>query len=699
MAETKKDILWRVYLVYGFMCLFALAIFIQVCRIKFIEGEYWIAKADSSMLKMDTILPIRGNIFSSDGKLLASSTPIYDIRIDTKSDAFKASDFNSKLDSLSEGIASILGDKSVAEYKHILKETKRRGDRYFLLQRDISHKQLIAIQKLPVFNKGKYSGGLIVEAKSVRERLFKELAKRTIGFDREHAKPVGIEGAFDSILTGVSGQRIMQKVAGGVWKPINDENQIEAMDGNDVVSTINLDLQDVATSALYKQLNNNNAARGCVVLMEVATGHVKAIANLKRGKDGVYYEEHNDAIGYGSEPGSTFKLASLMVAIEDGYITTKNVVDIEGGEKFYNGIRIADHDKGKYDKLSVQQIFEKSSNVGVSKIVYQYYSKDPQKFIDRINSFGLNKKIGLQLIGEAEPLIKNPKSKTWSGATLPVMSYGYETKLTPLQTLTFYNAVANNGRMVKPIFVQEIRKQGKLIHTYETEVVNAKICSDATLKQAREMMEGVVLRGTATNLKFDTYTIAGKTGTAKMAFGKSGYSLSDSVRYQSSFCGYFPADKPLYSCIVVMYDLSPKFYYGNVAAGPVFKEIADKVYSTSIAMHNEIKTDSLINKKQPEYKGGDITALNKVLQSVNKKPVENKNKFYASVSNNTSGVSVNLFNGLVPDVAGMPMRDAIYILESTGMYVTPVGKGVVKKQSVQAGTPIVKGKKIIIELS
>ncbi|MBL0054172.1 MAG: PASTA domain-containing protein [Bacteroidetes bacterium] len=279
------------------------------------------------------------------------------------------------------------------------------------------------------------------------------------------------------------------------------------------------------------------------------------------------------------------------------------------------------------------------------------------------------------------------------------MSYGYETKLTPLQTLTFYNAVANNGRMVKPIFVQEIRKQGKLIHTYETEVVNAKICSDATLKQAREMMEGVVLRGTATNLKFDTYTVAGKTGTAKMAFGKSGYSLSDSVRYQSSFCGYFPADKPLYSCIVVMYDLSPKFYYGNVAAGPVFKEIADKVYSTSIAMHNEIKTDSLINKKQPEYKGGDITALNKVLQSVNKKPVENKNKFYASVNNNTSGVSVNLFNGLVPDVAGMPMRDAIYILESTGMYVTPVGKGVVKKQSVQAGTPIVKGKKIIIELS
>lgn len=622
MSTTKKDIMWRVWLVYGFICAFALAILAQVVRVKFVEGEKWIAKSDSLELRMKTIEPSRGNIYSCDGSLLATSTPIYELRIDTKAPGFEKENFNAKVDSLADGLSKIFGDKSAQDYKKILRDARRNGERYFELKDTALYKEYRAVQKLPIFNAGRYKGGLIVIANSFRDRPYQELAKRTIGYKKQGVQPLGIEGAFDSILKGVVGQRIEQKLAGGIYKPINDDNEIEPQDGLDVISTIDINIQDVAEHALYTQLATHDAPRGCAILMEVKTGEIKAIANLTRGKDGNYYEGYNDAIGYGSEPGSTFKLASLISAMEDGYIDLDDSVDITGGITYYSGLPMKDSHLTN-GKVSVQHAFEISSNVGVSKLITKYYQKNPKQFTDHLSYMHLDKMIGLQIPGEAKPVIHTPAERNikhgWSDVTLPFMSIGYETKLAPIQTLTFYNAVANGGKMVKPKFVKEIRQKGLLVKSFPTEVIVDSICSAKTIAKARVMMEGVVQRGTATNLKFETFQIAGKTGTAKMAYGNSGYTLNDSVRYQASFCGYFPADKPLYSCIVVIYDLSPRFYTGNVVSGPVFKEIADKIYSTRIDMHLEVERDSMLSQKLPLPKSGTTKPTQQLLFALNVK--------------------------------------------------------------------------------
>lgn len=696
--DARKDILWRVYTIYGLICLFAICIFGQIIKIKFVEGDKWKAASDSLSIRSTVIEPLRGNIYSADGKLLATSTPLYDLRIDTKAPGFKGKTYSEKIDSLVRGLALLFPGKSASEYKSIIKEERAKGNRYFLLKDSVSYKQYKAAQQLPLFNIGKYKGGLIVIAKSKRERLYQELAKRTIGSNRT-SKPYGIEASFDSILKGERGERLEQRIAGGIWKPLNDEDDFEAKNGLDVVSTIDLNIQDVASNALRKQLKEHNSTRGCVILMEVATGEIKAIANLKKGKDGEYHEEYNYATSWLSEPGSTFKLPSLMAAMDDGYINLNQVVDIEGGETFFNNIRVADHDKGKYQSLSVQKIFEISSNVGVTKLIHQYYAKQPQRFIDKLQKFHLTTELDIQLIGERKPIIKGPKAKGWTPPTLPMMSYGYEVQFTPLQILNFYNAVANNGKMVKPFFVKHVMENGKVIKTYTPTVIDEKICSQSTINQARKMLEGVVLNGTAKNLKFDTYSIAGKTGTAKVKNAEDGRRLIDSVYYQASFCGYFPADKPLYSCIVVVYDLGKDFYYGNVVAGPVFKEIADKVYAASIEMHGAIPIDSNLAYKQPVVKSGSVTMANTVLANLGLKPLKNSSTGYGAILNRESQKSVSAFSTRMPDVAGMPLRDAVFLLESCGVTVTVSGKGKVISQSIPSGTPIRKGQKVYIQLS
>ncbi len=702
MSATKKDIMWRVWLVYGLICAFAFAILAQVIKIKIAEGEKWAAKADSLMLKMVTIPPSRGNIYSSDGSLLATSTPIYELRIDTKAEGFKKEIFNAKIDSVAEGLAEIFGDRSAPEYKKILRDARRDGERYFLLKKGVGYKEYKAVQKLPLFNSGRYKGGLIVIADSRRERPYNELAARTIGYKINGVKPVGIEGAFDTILSGVTGKRIMQKMAGGIYKPLNDDNEIEPQDGNDIVTTIDINIQDVAEHALYTQLSTHDAPRGCVVLMEVSTGEIKAIANLTRAKNGSYYEGYNYAIGYGSEPGSTFKLASLITAMEDGYIDIDDSVDISQGYEMFSGIPIKD--SHRYNgKVSVQHAFEISSNVAISKLINKYYQKNPEKFTSSLSRMHLDKPIGLQIPGEAKPLIHTPAERNikhgWSNVTLPFMSIGYETRLTPLQTLAFYNAVANGGKMVKPKFIKEVLHKGKSVKVFPTEVLVDSICSAKTIANARKMMEGVVQRGTATNLKFEAFQIAGKTGTAKMAFGKSGYSSNDSVRYQASFCGYFPADQPIYSCIVVIYDLSPRFYYGNVVSGPVFKEIADKVYSTRIDMHPEVSKDSLFSERLPMVKAGNALYTKKAVTATGVSIQLPADASWFTYSNSGKIQPVQAELNKVPDVKGMGLRDAIQILESNGLSVKATGRGAVNKQSIAPGTAIMKGQQIIIELS
>ena len=698
MAEKKIDILNRSYLVFAGFILFGIAILSRVGYLQIVQGEYWKSKADSLTLSYRSIDPMRGNIYAIDGSLLATSLPRYDVHIDLKAEGLKKDIFNEQVDSLALCLSELFKDKSKNDYKRLLKEARRDGDRYFLLKRNISYKEQKALRTFPLFRLGKNKGGLIVDQLSRREKPFKMLASRTIGYkvENKEVESVGIEGAFDHDLRGTRGKRLMQRMSGGVWKPVNSENEIEPMDGSDVVTTIDLNLQDVAENALLTSLQEHDADMGCAILMEVATGHIKAIANLKRaGDDDTYKEDFNYAIGQGTEPGSTFKLATLMAAMEDGYVDLDDSTDTYGGEMMLaGGVRMKDSHEGGYGRVTVKKSFAVSSNVGISRVAMKYYSKDPQKFIDRLRSMHVAESLSLQLPGESTPRLKNTKDKDWSKISLPFLSIGYELKLTPLQLLTFYNAVANNGKMVRPLFVKEIRNKGHVIKNFPTVVIADSICSGATIEKAHRLLEEVVISGTASHIKHAQYTIAGKTGTAQIAQGKDGYKTGK-IKYQASFCGYFPANKPKYSCIVVVYAPGKDVYYGASVACPVFKDIADKVYALDIEMHEEVKAvpDSLF-AGMPVMKSGRGNPSAKTAKVLN--------LAYDGPTNGWVTADKKVLtpeDEKVPNVMGMGLRDALYLLESQGLQVKPVGRGSVVRQSIKPGAKLEKGQQIIIELS
>jgi len=703
--DIKKDFLWRIYLMYFFIVLFALSVVLKVCTIQFAEGDYWREKEQQLTMKYVNIEASRGSIFSSDGCLLATSVPIFELRMDVISEPVSDKIFYEKLDSLSLRLDQTFNHRSKNEWRTSLKNARNSKERYFLIARKVNYSTLKEVRTFPIFKMGKYKGGLIVLQQSRRELPFKNLAQRTIGYDRKSNKPLGIEGAFNKDLQGVSGKRLMQKIAGGVYKPINQDNEIEPQDGNDVITTLDANIQDVAHHALEKQLRAQNAHHGCAILMEVKTGAIKAMVNLSRVDSGSYAETFNYAIGEGTEPGSTFKLASIMAAIEDGYTDLDEIVDTEGGRKTYaGGYVMKDSHDGGYGKITVKQVFERSSNVGTSNIIMKYYKKQPQKFIDRLYSFGIHKPLGIALPGEATPYIKDTKSKLWSGLSLPLMSIGYEEKLTPLQTLNFYNTVANNGKMMRPQFVREIRAKGQLIKSFSPEVINPAICSQSTIDKAREMMEGVVKNGTATFLRTAPYQIAAKTGTAQIAIGNKGYTQDGKKTYMASLCGYFPAKDPLYSIIIVVSAPSKAAYYGNEVAGPVFREIADKVYSNSKEIHNPLKLDTASAIVHvPFVKSGkksDVQVIAKVLSLKTAITDENANYVWTQINKETfqlKGLATK--ESEVPQLVGMGLRDALTILESQKITVKVIGRGVIKKQSLAAGTRVMKGAKITIELS
>jgi cell division protein FtsI (penicillin-binding protein 3) len=703
--DIKKDFLWRIYLMYFFIVLFALSVVLKVCTIQFAEGDYWREKEQQLTMKYVNIEASRGNIFSSDGCLLATSVPIFELRMDVISEPVSDKIFYEKLDSLSLRLDQTFNHRSKNEWRTSLKNARNSKERYFLIARKVNYSTLKEVRTFPIFKMGKYKGGLIVLQQSRRELPFKNLAQRTIGYDRKSNKPLGIEGAFNKDLQGVSGKRLMQKIAGGVYKPINQDNEIEPQDGNDVITTLDANIQDVAHHALEKQLRAQNAHHGCAILMEVKTGAIKAMVNLSRVDSGSYAETFNYAIGEGTEPGSTFKLASIMAAIEDGYTDLDEIVDTEGGRKTYaGGYVMKDSHDGGYGKITVKQVFERSSNVGTSNIIMKYYKKQPQKFIDRLYSFGIHKPLGIALPGEATPYIKDTKSKLWSGLSLPLMSIGYEEKLTPLQTLNFYNTVANNGKMMRPQFVREIRAKGQLIKSFSPEVINPAICSQSTIDKARQMMEGVVKNGTATFLRTAPYQIAAKTGTAQIAIGNKGYTQDGKKTYMASLCGYFPAKDPLYSIIIVVSAPSKAAYYGNEVAGPVFREIADKVYSNSKEIHNPLKLDTASAIVHvPFVKSGkksDVQVIAKVLSLKTAITDENANYVWTQINKETfqlKGLATK--ESEVPQLVGMGLRDALTILESQKITVKVIGRGVIKKQSLAAGTRVMKGAKITIELS
>ncbi|MBI2281234.1 MAG: transpeptidase family protein [Bacteroidetes bacterium] len=704
MKNPKNDILKRVYVVYVFVGIFAIVILAQTFNVQYVEGAEWRQKAKDLTTSYRKIEAVRGNIYAVDGSLLATSVPIYEVRFDSKTEALTDDIFYNEVGELSKQLSNLFQDKTPQQYKKELVTARKKGVRYQLIKRNVKYTDLQKLKTFNIFSRGQYKGGLIYTQQNKRVRPFKILAERTIGYEREGIKPIGLEGAYSHYLEGVNGKRLMKKIAGGVWMPINDENEIEPLDGSDIYTTIDVNLQDVAENALKNQLEKHEADHGSVLLMEVATGNIKAIANLQRSEKGFYNESYNFAIGESTEPGSVFKLASLMAAFEDGFLTLDDMVNTEDGTTKFYGATMKDSHEGGYGEISVQKSFEVSSNVAVSKLIAKHYAGKPQQFVDRLYKMNIGKKLGIEISGEGQPLIKNTDDPSWSGISLPWMSIGYEIHLTPLQILTFYNAVANNGKMVKPRFVTHINQRGQTIKEIETEVISNSICSKKTIEMAKKMLEGVVENGTAKNLKNANFKIAGKTGTAQIANKSGGYKNAAKISHQASFVGYFPADNPKYSCIVVVAAPSRNVYYGNLVAGPIFKEVADKIYSTSFDVHKPLQNrDALAVSKIPYAKDGSVKDLVRVYTEL-KVPAKKSTKAneWASVSTTNKNVEIkskNINNVLVSNVVGMGIKDAVFILENQGLEVKFLGSGVVKNQSILPGEKIVHGSTIILELS
>jgi cell division protein FtsI (penicillin-binding protein 3) len=706
MTEVKKDIAWRIYIVYFAVCLFGVAILGKALYIQLVEGAELKKKVQSLTLVDKNIEAVRGNIYATDGSLLATSIPIYEVRFDPNADAISSELFNTSVDSLAYHLSALFGDRSMAAYRKRLVDARENGERYLLIKRNVKYTELKQLKNFPLFRRGKYKGGFIYIQHNKRERPFRVLAARTIGYEREGVTPVGLEGAYSKVLKGVDGQRLMQKIAGGVWMPVGDESEIEPEDGKDIYTTIDVNFQDVAENALLKQLQKHQADHGSVVLMEVKTGAIKAIANLKKTERGTYYEGYNYAIGESTEPGSTFKLPALIAAIEDGYVDMGDIIDCgDGSKRYYDRIMYdSNHDDGGWGKITVKRVLEVSSNIGMAEIITKAYAQDPQKFIDRLDQMYLRKSLGIEIAGEGKPFIKNTSDDSWSGISLAWMAHGYELQQTPLQILTFYNAVANGGQMVKPKFVEKITKGREVERIVETEVLNPRICSKETIEKVKKALEGVVENGTASNLRNADYKIAGKTGTAQIANKNYGYSYQSKVSHQASFVGYFPADNPQYSCIVVVNAPSKNVYYGNLVAGPIFKEVADKVYANSLKMHEQLQEQPYTASSAIPYsKHGYKIDAEKVFAQL-QVPVESKANDADWIVTSTKDTSVTIAprqiqENLVPNVLGMGLKDAVYLLENQGLRVRIVGRGMVKNQSIQAGARINKGQEIQIELS
>jgi cell division protein FtsI (penicillin-binding protein 3) len=679
------------------MFVISFAIIGKILYIQLVEGEMWKAKAEKLSLKYFTIQPNRGNIYDVNGEMLATSVPLFEVRMDVASPLIHDSTFKQDVDSLAICLSGYFKDKTRSQYKALLIKGRKSKNRYLLIKRKANFDQLKTIRKFPIFRLGKNSGGLISAVQNKRVYPFDNLGYRTLGWFKEgNANNVGIESAFNNEMQGMVGKRLYQRIPDGNWRPMNRGNEIEPVNGADIVTTIDINIQDVAEQALLEQLEVNKADHGCAILMEVKTGEIRAIANLGLTKDGTYEELYNYAIGESTEPGSTFKLFSLLAAFEDGKTKLNDLVDVTGGLTKYGRRTMRDSHLGG-GVMTVQQAFEKSSNVGVSKVIYKAYASNPQAFVDRLHSFSVNKRLGLEIKGEGKPQILGTKDGLWSNSSLPWMSIGYEVALTPLQILTFYNAVANDGVMVKPHFVKEIRKAGQPVTSFQTQVINQKIASKEAIAMAKTMLEAVVDHGTGSVLKNPIYKVAGKTGTAQVAQNSGGYNKTN---YKGSFVGYFPADNPKYSCIVVINNPTVGGYYGGTISAPVFREIADRIYATDpeVGMNWVDSTNSI--RSNPLHAGNtkDLQYLSKWLGYAIGTPAVGEWISQVTDSTGTRFTSVSYVGEIIPNVIGMGASDAVYRLEKLGVRVQLSGVGLVKKQSLPAGSKILPGMPVLLSL-
>lgn len=701
--------MWRVYLAYLGIAALGLAIIGKVLYIQRVQGEYWRDLSDSLHLKISEMDADRGTIYSEDGSMLSSSIPYFDVRVDFAADGMRSGGgrmFREKLDSLSAGLSDLFGDKDPGAYRKELSEAHARKERYHLLKRNITFREYQAMRGLPFLRgRGANRSGFIFEAKEKRLTPFGLLANRTIGLSREYmgadgktvSGNVGLELTYDSILKGQQGKRLTRRIAGGAFVPI-EGTEIEPVNGRDLVTTIDINIQDIAEQALLRMMVANEARHGTCVVMEVETGKVKAIANLGLQPDGSYFEDLNYAIRK-SEPGSTFKLVTLLSLLEDGHVGMESMVDIERGVWKTGGKTVYDSERHQRTAVTVRQAFELSSNVGMAKLVSAHYGASPERFIERIRRLGLDSLSGIGIVGEADPVILSPRSRHWSAVTLPWMGFGYSVELTPLHTLMLYNAVANGGRMMRPYLVNSVVKDGKVLQSFGPVVARENICSGETLRSLREGLEGVVTAGTGNSLQTPYYRFAGKTGTAQVADGPNGY--RDHI-YQSSFVGYFPADKPRYSCIVVIRNRpNTAKYYGGQVAGPVFREIADRLYAMDLRSQPFHAPERRSDTSGFAWAGWreDFRLLG---ASLGLKGRDSASKGqWARFAMERGGPVIRRMaaaSEVMPSVQGMGLRDAVYMLENMRLKVIPKGRGKVKTQSIQPGARVERGQTVYLEM-
>ncbi|MBF9222436.1 penicillin-binding protein [Hymenobacter ruricola] len=703
-GSVKKSIVTRVRLAFLGVAVFSCAIFWKATKIQFQEGNKWRALEQERRISYLPVPATRGTIYAGDGKsIMATSLPFYRVAWDPG--VVDDDLFNAGIDSLAWHLSHFFGDRSVQEYKRRLKNAHEGKARYIRLNsRQINFQEKKALASWPIFRAKRNRGGAIFEKVDKRFRPFGGLAQRTIGFVNEERHGAGLEYTYEQSLAGKPGEALFERVPGGV-KPVYDGTEIKPQPGYDVQTTLDINLQDVAENALYKSLVDNNAQYGCVILMEVATGEIKAVANLGKASDDTYKEDYNYAFADQgrTEPGSTFKLASMMALFEARpNVTLDDMVDTGNGRMYVGGA--VKSDSHGYGRITVQQVFEKSSNIGVAKLVDKYFAGNPTEYTNYLKKFGLDKPLGFQMAGEARPYVKDPTDRSWSRTSLTTMSIGYELKLAPLQTLAFYNAVANGGVKVQPMIVKEIKVADQVMQRNEPRVLNPKICSDATLAKVKAMMEGVVLEGTARSIRPKDYSIAGKTGTA-WKFKNGQYTRT----YSTSFCGYFPADKPKYSCIVVVDSPRNGRIYGADVAAPVFREVADKCMARDLLSQRPLLAKARLNKSHvPLVRAGMQDELALVCQKLGlagNTQATGGEEWVRAASDTafharTVALVVNpVRTGRVPQVRGLTLRDALFLLENKGLYVRAVGTGRVREQSLAVGTPIKRGDIVTLTLA
>ncbi len=696
MMERRKEFLIRVYVVLGVFTLLALGLMAKAFVINIMEGKEWRKKGKELYFTVMDVKAERGKILADDGSPLATSQPIFEIRMDTRAAGLKQDAFNKNVDSLAIYINQYLQpNKSKNEIKNQLIQARKKADRYFLIARNLNYDQLQTVKSFPLFRNGPNKGGMITLSENRREKPYRNFASRTIGLDRENAEAVGLEKSFNSFLQGKEGHRVMRKVGHNIYIPVNGLEEIVAKKGNDIVSTINPTIQEITELSLEEAIRKHNAEEGCAIVMEVETGAVKAIANLS-WNNGELVEAYNHAIARSSEPGSTFKLASLMAMLEEGKVDTGTAVDLNGGAfQFYD--RIMKDSKLHGIRMSdLTYSFIQSSNVGISKLANSVFGNDPSKFVSYLRHFGLDKKTGIELDGEPSPLIKDPvKNKSsWYGTTLPWMSVGYELQFTPLQQLTFYNGVANKGKVMKPYLVSDIMDGNKIVKHINPVVMHDSIVSNATLEKVYALMKEVVDHGTAKNIKCESYSIAGKTGTAVTNYFHEG---SEAKNYQSSFAGFFPADQPKYSCIVIVYNPQQMGFYGAEVAAPVFKKIADRCMRnefTKVAAINLEPKAVLATERLPIGNKGYATDFESVFKHIGL-PLNNveSNQWITTVAGEDGiyTASWNFDQHNMPDLRGMGLRDAMYVMDSYGVKLVPRGRGKIISQSIPPGVAIHDG--------